>query len=1446
MSSLLRRLPGGGRGAAAGDARRHRHADLLPGAPVDRHRARAAGQRHVGCQRVEEIVGRGVVDLAEPTGYRDGRRAEDHEVERQPGAGGQQGAGALHLRCNHPRRRLGRAELDHAAAGEAGGVDHAVELTEAVHRRFDHGAHLRAVGDVGADHHHLRAERLDLPDLADPQTDAVPLAVRRQPLVPGGALGERRNAEQHQARPVLAGQELGEGEAEAAEAAGDQVDAPLAQPDPVRHRRRQAHGLVVLRPAAPAAVRHHRPRRLGGRLGDQPPGHRTDRSGRSGGGPGDVDADAAQPRELLRDGLQRSQQHRPLGHQPLLAGDPLHVGGGDGEVEPLGDAVPGQRLGEVEQAPEAALRYPRQRLRIVGERPGVPQVQDAVGQSAGGGEVLDQGVIVLAAGWVDLVALFPVGALAGLAEAVAGPHHRHPPPVAAQPRHHLLAQLPIIEEDQPAAGALHFLGRRHRRERRLPVGEIEPVGDVRLLVTLLRARAERSDPRAELDPVAPALEGVGRQRHAPPPLVRVEAAPVRLDAVEPELSQRLEQEGQVLLALLRVAQRGENHVAGAAVGVLAGEGRQGLSRPHLQEHPLRVAAELAHAVGEAHRLAQVARPVGGIGRLGVGDPGAGDVRDVGDLRRLQHDPLEACDERLQDRLHHHRVKGVRGVERPRADAGAGELSAQRLHRRVRAGDHAAVRGVDGGQRQLGPQPGRQLLLGQRHRQHRPRWQALHQPAALGHQGERGVEREDAGQAGRHVLADAVPHHRGRPHPPLHPQAGERVLDHEQRRLGVAGLAQPLGGRRAVVGREQQLPQVEAEVGVEALAAEVDRGVEGRLRLIEAAPHADVLRALAGEQEGGRALASGRVGGDAPLGLGGAEHLGGVRGVAADHHPPVLVQLAPDLQRVGGIGERALRMHRQVGGEARRQGGERGFGARREEQELPWAGGRARRRLRRLFEDRVGVGAPHAEGAHAGAARRAVGLPLAQPGVDEEGAGGEVDLRVRHLEQKRRRDHPVLERQHRLDQAGDAGRGAEVADVGLHRAQGAELPLLGLLAEGLGQRRHLDRVPHRRAGAVGLDVGHRPGVDLGGGQRGADHPVLTVDAGRREAHLLGAVVGHRRPLDHRMDRVAVGQSVGQTLEHHDAEAGAEDRPLSLGVESADAAVRRVDIARPVGVADLGDAHGDAPGERHVALAGEQPLAGHVDGYQRRRAGRLDGDARPPQVQLVGDPGRQVVLFVGDLRRQVAHGAHQRRVRIDVHQIEVQPRAGIDADPSGIALGVVAGVLQGRPTGFEEQPVLGVHHVGFARIDAEERGVELIDVPDRPGDLDVRRRPPLGGRHLLQLLVAEHGQRLDPVAQVGPEIFQALGARETAGHPDDRDLQAVAARALGCAHILLLTLVVLLVPVLAHGRVPTASAAGAGAGGPAPGAIAPCGRRPVQRRRRRASPPDAWRGNGRSGD
>ncbi len=130
-----------------------------------------------------------------------------------------------------------------------------------------------------------------------------------------------------------------------------------------------------------------------------------------------------------------------------------------------------------------------------------------------------------------------------------------------------------------------------------------------------RRRHGRLGPR--LDPVAPALERVGRQRHAAPRLVRPERRPVGAQAGEPEPPHGLEQEGEVVRALEGVAQGRQRHRIGPAGcrGLLQRPGAQRLARPDLDQHPPGLAPQLAHRIREPHRAAQVLRPVGGVRRL---------------------------------------------------------------------------------------------------------------------------------------------------------------------------------------------------------------------------------------------------------------------------------------------------------------------------------------------------------------------------------------------------------------------------------------------------------------------------------------------------------------------------------------------------------------------------------------------------------------------------------------------------------------------------------------------------------------------------------------------------------------------------------------------------------------------------------------------------------------
>ena len=83
--------------------------------------------------------------------------------------------------------------------------------------------------------------------------------------------------------------------------------------------------------------------------------------------------------------------------------------------------------------------------------------------------------------------------------------------------------------------------------------------------------------------------------------------------------------------------------------------------------------------------------------------------------------------------------------------------------------------------------------------------------------------------------------------------------------------------------------------------------------------------------------------------------------------------------------------------------------------------------------------PKPKRAHRGAARMRVAADP-RPGlrVQVERASARVELRVRLRHLDRRRQHLVVQRQDRLDQAGRAGRRLGVADLRLHRAERAPL------------------------------------------------------------------------------------------------------------------------------------------------------------------------------------------------------------------------------------------------------------------------------------------------------------------------------------------------------------------------------------------------------------------------
>ncbi len=88
---------------------------------------------------------------------------------------------------------------------------------------------------------------------------------------------------------------------------------------------------------------------------------------------------------------------------------------------------------------------------------------------------------------------------------------------------------------------------------------------------------------------------------------------------------------------------------------------------------------------------------------------------------------------------------------------------------------------------------------------------------------------------------------------------------------------------------------------------------------------------------------------------------------------------------------------------------------------------------RFFEDDVRVCPAEAEGAHARKATRAAALPVAPARRDLQRRVCGREVRVEVADVQMRRDVFALKAERGFDEAGDAGGGFEVADVGLDGA-----------------------------------------------------------------------------------------------------------------------------------------------------------------------------------------------------------------------------------------------------------------------------------------------------------------------------------------------------------------------------------------------------------------------------
>ena len=133
-------------------------------------------------------------------------------------------------------------------------------------------------------------------------------------------------------------------------------------------------------------------------------------------------------------------------------------------------------------------------------------------------------------------------------------------------------------------------------------------------------------------------------------------------------------------------------------------------------------------------------------------------------------------------------------------------------------------------------------------------------------------------------------------------------------------------------------------------------------------------------------------------------------------------------------------------------------------------GRHWRGIRSLFQHDMGVGAAHAERRHGRATRTLAVRATVQTSVGTNSRVDDGSIAGFHCAKLRFGGMcAVPQRQHGLDEPGDAGGRLQVAEVRLHRAQCARR--LALAVHG-GQGVELDRITQSGSGAVGFDEVHR--------------------------------------------------------------------------------------------------------------------------------------------------------------------------------------------------------------------------------------------------------------------------------------------------------------------------------------------------------------------------------------
>src|SRR5262249_13428945 len=196
-----------------------------------------------------------------------------------------------------------------------------------------------------------------------------------------------------------------------------------------------------------------------------------------------------------------------------------------------------------------------------------------------------------------------------------------------------------------------------------------------------------------------------------------------------------------------------------------------------------------------------------------------------------------------------------------------------------------------------------------------------------------------------------------------------------------------------------------------------------------------------------------------------------------------------------------------------------------------------------------VRAPNPERTYPSTQALTFSAPSLQRSIHIKPTSLKVDLRVRYFKVEARRQLPVLQCKHRLDETADPRCRVQVPDVRLDRAQGAQSPPLPSRPKCFCQRGYLHRIAEPGRCPVGFDIGYCPGLNACDRLSQGNHVSLPIYTGRSEADLERAIIINSAALDDGMNRISIRQGIFQTLQDYQADPAAEDCSLRFRVECA---------------------------------------------------------------------------------------------------------------------------------------------------------------------------------------------------------------------------------------------------------------------------------------------------------